>query len=1451
MTYFAKVALLAALYVLTGKLGLLLAVPPGYATIIWPPSGIALGMLIVHGWRLWPGVLLGSLLLNGDVAGAYSPELGFSTANATTALGIAVGSTLQALAGCALIDRFVGLPLRLGHVREVLRLFVLAAPVACLVAASFGIATLYFSGALAPADVTRNWFAWWLGDVFGIVVFLPLMLVMRVGGHRLTWRDRAIGGLPMASMLVLVMPLGLSFYAWKVASESAHRKSHARFEALAVENERALLHRLISYENAALGGAGFFQGSNSVSREEWRSYVEALRVQENFPGINGIGWVKRVPQEQLAEHVRQARADGSPHFRIHPGTRRDEAYVITYIEPEQSNRAAVGLNIDFEANRRAAADLSRDTGKAAITQRIVLVQDERKTPGFLLLHPVYAKGMPVDTPAHRREALQGWIYAPFIAENFLDGLTRSQGEQLNITIYDGPRQAPQKLIFGSGVQTSRQPAFTVRKQVDVLQRSWTLVWESTPAFEQAERTNGPLFLLVGGLLFTGLFGLFLMMAFVQQRQTMEWLAGERQFALPLAIFVLLAAGSYALYDTLEDKELGYVRKQMHDEARKIELLLTSQANDKIAALQRMAQRWVIGGGTPYELWRNDARNYTQQLSGLKALEWIDSTYRVRWVEPLRGNESAVGLNVRFDAQRTQALTGAAALDSPTLTEPIDLVQGYPAFIAYLPLTVRGRFDGFVAGVFSIEDFFAGAVRGEIGTTYALSAIYHGKSYFSNGIAAASLDPSWTTEKRLQVYDKQWTLRLVPTLEFIESQKTSLPKAVLVAGLLIAALSALSVRYILVSRLRAAHLEDSSKTLREQQQALRTSSEQMRLLVENTPAAVAMFDHELQYMMTSRRWVQDYGLEGRQIVGKSHYEVFPELLGMPRWLDVHRRALAGEVFEIQEDSWVREGGQREWIEWAIHPWRDDSGKVGGIVMFTEVITQRKQAEEALRTSEATFRTAMDHAPIGKALVSPSGRFLKVNPALSELLGYSEQELVANDFQSITHPQDLAQDLAQLERLLAGEINSYELEKRYYHKRGHLIWALLSVSLVRHENGAVNYLIAQIQDITERKEMERMKNEFISVVSHELRTPLTSIRGSLGLVLGVRAHELSEKVKSLIEIAYNNCERLVLLINDILDIDKIASGHMRFDFRNESLAGVTQQAVQANEAYARKLDVRIDLRPIDERIQIAVDAARYVQVLSNLLSNAAKFSPAGGSIEVWTEPAGEHVRVSVQDHGSGIPEEFQSRIFGKFSQADASASRQKGGTGLGLHITKQLVERMNGRVGFTTEAGRGTTFWVEFPIVPPAGAARESDDPVLYFKEPEPHRSLVLHIEDDADLSKMLAAALADDVEVVTATTLRQAEELLRRRSFAIIILDIGMPDGSGLDLLRRLNTLTDAAPPVVILSVDLPPVEVRDQVAAVMVKTRTPEEKIVQTVLSLLHRACDADVAGAGTPQARA
>jgi PAS domain S-box-containing protein len=361
--------------------------------------------------------------------------------------------------------------------------------------------------------------------------------------------------------------------------------------------------------------------------------------------------------------------------------------------------------------------------------------------------------------------------------------------------------------------------------------------------------------------------------------------------------------------------------------------------------------------------------------------------------------------------------------------------------------------------------------------------------------------------------------------------------------------------------------------------------------------------------------------------------------------------------------------------------------------------RQIAIEALRASEETFRLAMENASIGMALVTPAGQFMKVNAALCELLGYSEAELLNADFQSITHPADLERDLHLVLQVLSGEINRYRMEKRYFHKSGRIVWVLLSVSLVRDTAGKPSYFVSQIQDISEQREMERVKSEFISTVSHELRTPLTSIRGSLGLVLGAMTDKLPAQVRNLLDIAQSNSDRLILLINDILDIDKIATGGMRFDLQSHSLAEITAAAVRDNEAYARKFGARIQLEPVDANLAIRVDQDRYVQVLSNLLSNAAKFSPTGEEITVRVRAAGRIARVSVIDRGPGIPEDFQARIFEKFSQLDSSAARNTGGTGLGLHIARELVEHMGGRIGFRSTAGAGSTFWVEFPLVSP--------------------------------------------------------------------------------------------------------------------------------------------------------
>lgn len=225
--------------------------------------------------------------------------------------------------------------------------------------------------------------------------------------------------------------------------------------------------------------------------------------------------------------------------------------------------------------------------------------------------------------------------------------------------------------------------------------------------------------------------------------------------------------------------------------------------------------------------------------------------------------------------------------------------------------------------------------------------------------------------------------------------------------------------------------------------------------------------------------------------------------------------------------------------------------------------------------------------------------------------------------------------------------------------------------------------------------RMQNAFISATSHELRTPLTSISASLGLLQAGASDGLPEQARRLIAIAHANSKRLVALVNDILDIDKLSAGQVEFDCQPLIVASVLQDSVDANAAYAADHGVALVIEPVPEQLLVDADHHRLLQVLTNLLSNAIKFSNRGESVILGARALDGHVRITVSDSGRGIPEDFRERIFTRFAQAELADSRDKGGTGLGLAIVKEIVERMSGNVGFDTEVGEGTSFHVDLP------------------------------------------------------------------------------------------------------------------------------------------------------------
>jgi len=243
---------------------------------------------------------------------------------------------------------------------------------------------------------------------------------------------------------------------------------------------------------------------------------------------------------------------------------------------------------------------------------------------------------------------------------------------------------------------------------------------------------------------------------------------------------------------------------------------------------------------------------------------------------------------------------------------------------------------------------------------------------------------------------------------------------------------------------------------------------------------------------------------------------------------------------------------------------------------------------------------------------------------------------------------------------------------------------------------NKVLVIVRNITEKKRIERMKNEFISMVSHELRTPLTSIIGTLGLLQGGVGGSLASNTKSLVDVAYRNSERLENLINDILDIEKIESGKMVFHLKVINLHQLLKQLVKANQFLADKYHVNyVLIDELDTAPLVYIDAERLTQVVVNLLSNASKFSAPEDEIIIRIENRDKCHRISISDHGPGIPEDFRTHIFEKFAQADGSNTRQQGGTGLGLSICKAIIEKLGGKIGFHTQMNTGTTFYFDLP------------------------------------------------------------------------------------------------------------------------------------------------------------
>lgn len=499
----------------------------------------------------------------------------------------------------------------------------------------------------------------------------------------------------------------------------------------------------------------------------------------------------------------------------------------------------------------------------------------------------------------------------------------------------------------------------------------------------------------------------------------------------------------------------------------------------------------------------------------------------------------------------------------------------------------------------------------------------------------------------------------------------------------------------------------------------------------------------------------------------------------------------------EWTYVRKDGSRFPVILTVTAVYDEAGEVEGYLGVGRDVSVVKEQKEKLRVFAERTQTILNNAADGIIAIQKNGKIDTFNKSAERLFGWKAEEVIGQSVNILMPPQEADVHDNYLQRHRTERVDRVLGRTRSLvglRRDGSEFPLELALSEIV-QDGEPLY-IAMVRDITERERVDRMKSEFIATVSHELRTPLTAISGSLRLLDSGAMGTLEGQMERLVHIAYANSSRLIVLVNDLLDMEKLVAGKVEFDWVRTPIVPLLESILEETESYAIEhqvtvvLDTESLVRQTGNRLPLVnVDMNRFKQVMVNLLSNAAKFSLPQGLVTVRLGWESGLVRIDVIDRGVGIPESFHGQIFQKFSQVDSSNTRSKGGTGLGLAITKELVLRMGGDIGFDSVEGEGSRFYVTFP----------GDLKSRFAKNALPVLPKVLQVEDDPAIQEWVAAIFMGCIKLTGAPTKVKAESLLEREEYDLIILDIILPDGNGLDLIAKVAETQPRTTDIIVLS----------------------------------------------------
>lgn len=654
--------------------------------------------------------------------------------------------------------------------------------------------------------------------------------------------------------------------------------------------------------------------------------------------------------------------------------------------------------------------------------------------------------------------------------------------------------------------------------------------------------------------------------------------------------------------------------------------------------------------------------------------------RIAYIYPLKDNEAALGFYYPSDKIQWPLVEKTIISRHPILAGPLELRQGGQGLLYRVPVYLADKdYWGLISTVLKSDDIFAGSTsRAEqLGIKIAIQDLDENRKI----IFGSRFDADHILN--LRVPGRNWQLLASPIK----------PKAnnffyTRVAGWLVA----LAATLLLYSLLRSLASQQATS------QALDESKYRFTQAFNSAPQGMALIAPTGELLDFNNSLSLTLGYSRSELQQHNFFELTaPAQRERLRRSIVKRDTLNGNQYE---SLLLHKDGQQLHVLLSLAPThnRADSEWILQVSDISQRVAFEQLLQEEAQYNQAIFNAVMD----GILIVDRLGTICLANPAASRIFDcalHQLQHLPLRQFVADTG-EDLMSRIKYLSEHpdLPGQ-SHHEMRGTKADGREFPLELQLS-SIIRKQE---KLFIVLVRDISERKRLERMKNEFISTISHELRTPLTAVLGTLRMLAGGVLNDKPEQASKAIKIADQNGQKLARLIDDLLDMDKLLAGKMQFDCKIQALYPLVLEAIEQNTAYAAQHQVRIELNTQDEQIRVSVDRHRFQQVLANLISNAAKFSAPDTRVSITINADNKRVQIAVTDTGIGIPKSVQDNLFQKFYQVDSSNTRQKGGTGLGLAISKQLIEAMQGNIGLRSEEGKGSCFFIDLPIAEPTVTA----------------------------------------------------------------------------------------------------------------------------------------------------